>query len=149
MFRLCLPQCESADLPPHLENLGESLPAACLCRWASHRARCDGEFVTYVRPSISASEARGGCSRASLALDFWHGRTRWPIATCRRRKRLLQRHIRGGPQRRRRPRCPRDERPRSEHKIRKSTRLNSSHLGISYAVFCLKKKKNRNNQYSE
>src|SRR5438045_6133825 len=28
--------------------------------------------------------------------------------------------------------CPRD---------RKSTRLNSSHLGISYAVFCLKKKK--------
>src|SRR5258705_4045982 len=28
---------------------------------------------------------------------------------------------------------------------RKSTRLNSSHLGISYAVFCLKKKK----RYSE
>src|SRR2546426_9361108 len=27
---------------------------------------------------------------------------------------------------------------------RKSTRLNSSHLVISYAVFCLKKKKNRN-----
>src|SRR5262247_3378632 len=26
---------------------------------------------------------------------------------------------------------------------RKSTRLNSSHLGISYAVFCLKKKNNR------
>src|SRR2546426_3215126 len=26
---------------------------------------------------------------------------------------------------------------------RKSTRLNSSHLVISYAVFCLKKKKNR------
>src|SRR5258705_9700909 len=26
---------------------------------------------------------------------------------------------------------------------RKSTRLNSSHLGISYAVFCLKKKKHR------
>src|SRR5258705_1132771 len=26
---------------------------------------------------------------------------------------------------------------------RKSTRLNSSHLGISYAVFCLKKKKAR------
>src|SRR5437899_3623351 len=26
---------------------------------------------------------------------------------------------------------------------RKSTRLNSSHLGISYAVFCLKKKKNQ------
>src|SRR5258705_1593622 len=26
---------------------------------------------------------------------------------------------------------------------RKSTRLNSSHLGISYAVFCLKKKRTR------
>src|SRR5437899_9040294 len=29
---------------------------------------------------------------------------------------------------------------------RKSTRLNSSHLGISYAVFCLKKKKKKNSQ---
>src|SRR5437899_7580184 len=28
---------------------------------------------------------------------------------------------------------------------RKSTRLNSSHLGISYAVFCLKKKNSRKN----
>src|SRR5262245_66293809 len=28
---------------------------------------------------------------------------------------------------------------------RKSTRLNSSHLGISYAVFCLKKKKKTQN----
>src|SRR5690242_21455239 len=27
---------------------------------------------------------------------------------------------------------------------RKSTRLNSSHMSISYAVFCLKKKKNTN-----
>src|SRR5256885_9670931 len=35
-------------------------------------------------------------------------------------------------------------RPESETTIvdRKSTRLNSSHLVISYAVFCLKKKKN-------
>src|SRR5256885_13180648 len=30
-----------------------------------------------------------------------------------------------------------------ESQDRKSTRLNSSHLVISYAVFCLKKKKNR------
>src|SRR5438132_3121783 len=29
---------------------------------------------------------------------------------------------------------------------RKSTRLNSSHTVISYAVFCLKKKKNKNRQ---
>src|SRR5262245_62418945 len=31
--------------------------------------------------------------------------------------------------------------PRKPRRDRKSTRLNSSHLGISYAVFCLKKKK--------
>jgi len=30
-------------------------------------------------------------------------------------------------------------------KDRKSTRLNSSHLGISYAVFCLKKKNKKTN----
>src|SRR3712207_7605668 len=29
---------------------------------------------------------------------------------------------------------------------RKSTRLNSSHANISYAVFCLKKKKNKKNR---
>src|SRR5256885_6426322 len=32
-------------------------------------------------------------------------------------------------------------RRRSQRRDRKSTRLNSSHLVISYAVFCLKKKK--------
>src|SRR5205807_8374963 len=38
---------------------------------------------------------------------------------------------------------PRMERRRSAPRSdRKSTRLNSSHLVISYAVFCLKKKKN-------
>src|SRR5256885_12974635 len=31
---------------------------------------------------------------------------------------------------------------------RKSTRLNSSHLVISYAVFCLKKKKNRETDFN-
>src|SRR3712207_8118606 len=31
---------------------------------------------------------------------------------------------------------------------RKSTRLNSSHANISYAVFCLKKKKKNRNRYS-
>src|SRR5256885_3447898 len=36
--------------------------------------------------------------------------------------------------------CPPPECPPPD---RKSTRLNSSHLVISYAVFCLKKKKNR------
>src|SRR5699024_12336691 len=32
-----------------------------------------------------------------------------------------------------------------EHEDRKSTRLNSSHVSISYAVFCLKKKINKIN----
>src|SRR4051812_49952320 len=32
---------------------------------------------------------------------------------------------------------------------RKSTRLNSSHMSISYAVFCLKKKKNKNQKSQE
>src|SRR5947209_15216164 len=39
----------------------------------------------------------------------------------------------------------------SQLKDRKSTRLNSSHANISYAVFCLKKKKNKqcaNKNYS-
>src|SRR5688572_32207473 len=37
--------------------------------------------------------------------------------------------------------------PETEYLDRKSTRLNSSHSQISYAVFCLKKKKkNKNNK---
>src|SRR5689334_24685864 len=35
------------------------------------------------------------------------------------------------------------ERVDDEERDRKSTRLNSSHSSISYAVFCLKKKKNK------
>src|SRR5947199_4636443 len=35
------------------------------------------------------------------------------------------------------------ERRAGSRQDRKSTRLNSSHLGISYAVFCLKKKKGK------
>src|SRR5438034_8700062 len=38
-------------------------------------------------------------------------------------------------------RCSHGWTPRSKKKDRKSTRLNSSHTVISYAVFCLKKKK--------
>src|SRR5438309_8872858 len=36
---------------------------------------------------------------------------------------------------------PRDQAPLLRRRDRKSTRLNSSHSSISYAVFCLKKKK--------
>src|SRR5471030_3464751 len=44
-----------------------------------------------------------------------------------------------------RPQCGLHGRVRrpTQGEDRKSTRLNSSHLGISYAVFCLKKKKTR------
>src|SRR3712207_8604322 len=35
-----------------------------------------------------------------------------------------------------------------ERRDRKSTRLNSSHANISYAVFCLKKKKRMSMQYT-
>src|SRR2546429_4279457 len=56
----------------------------------------------------------------------------------------------GGPRDRAPARVPRDRRPRKpgrrprprcRPRDRKSTRLNSSHGYISYAVFCLKKKK--------
>src|SRR6266496_5505750 len=54
--------------------------------------------------------------------------------------------------RRRRAPAPRSERAahaarprgRAGRRDRKSTRLNSSHVEISYAVFCLKKKKTEN-----
>src|SRR3712207_8397766 len=63
------------------------------------------------------------------------GRLRLPAAAQRGRQRL--------PDDRRRPHNPRHH-PRArggEAEDRKSTRLNSSHANISYAVFCLKKKK--------
>src|SRR5258705_6653417 len=41
---------------------------------------------------------------------------------------------------------PRSEEFQANSGDRKSTRLNSSHLGISYAVFCLKKKKRHPSQ---
>src|SRR2546426_3011406 len=41
------------------------------------------------------------------------------------------------------------ERARLVQGDRKSTRLNSSHLVISYAVFCLKKKKKKNKKQHE
>src|SRR2546427_2116225 len=50
----------------------------------------------------------------------------------------------GGPSARRGPAERRAARSRRGGRDRKSTRLNSSHSQISYAVFCLKKKKNEN-----
>src|SRR5690606_39773956 len=52
------------------------------------------------------------------------------------------------------PTEPSDPKIRQEHARtflldRKSTRLNSSHVKISYAVFCLKKKKNKKARITE
>src|SRR5690349_24132681 len=52
----------------------------------------------------------------------------------------LQRHLGGLPARR-----EQQEQAEGGHRDRKSTRLNSSHVDISYAVFCLKKKKKQTN----
>src|ERR1035438_2551304 len=63
---------------------------------------------------------------------FWPGHDRRPRPGTRLQTRYLA--------------CPSSRHPyqhslRTPPSDRKSTRLNSSHLGISYAVFCLKKKK--------
>src|SRR2546426_2230912 len=57
--------------------------------------------------------------------------------------RRLHPHHQAGPSRGRRRRSGSDRTA-----DRKSTRLNSSHLVISYAVFCLKKKKKKRTQIS-
>src|SRR6266571_1612763 len=59
--------------------------------------------------------------------------TLFPYTTLFRSRRLPNGGTRRPSNRRKRRRTRRD---------RKSTRLNSSHMSISYAVFCLKKKKN-------
>src|SRR5437868_13043505 len=64
--------------------------------------------------------------------------SRPPGARCRKRSipsRISPRHAP------RSPGCRRGGRCESSSSDRKSTRLNSSHVSISYAVFCLKKKK--------
>src|SRR5438445_10123327 len=55
---------------------------------------------------------------------------------------LFRSWVRARPERSQRARVPerRIFRPRRLRRDRKSTRLNSSHANISYAVFCLKKK---------
>src|SRR5437868_7993023 len=59
--------------------------------------------------------------------------------SCRAPQRCVSRECRRG--HRRHGQGHRDRAPRSRTRDRKSTRLNSSHVSISYAVFCLKKKK--------
>src|SRR3712207_9046787 len=78
--------------------------------------------------------------------------TLFPYTTLFRSRRDPERAPRHPRRRRRRPRAARAPDPPGRHRARrgdapgppgdrKSTRLNSSHANISYAVFCLKKKK--------
>src|SRR3712207_8798890 len=65
--------------------------------------------------------------------------SRWRVMDAStRRRRMPTRRRCSGSSKRRRANGEGDERPTTD---RKSTRLNSSHANISYAVFCLKKKK--------
>src|SRR5256885_5846239 len=73
----------------------------------------------------STVTGKGGYSLPTTDLSTWIGIRRVPRRSC---------PSRPTPPRRRGNACHRD---------RKSTRLNSSHLVISYAVFCLKKKKKK------
>src|SRR2546422_4690768 len=68
--------------------------------------------------------------------------TLFPYTTLFRSKLLAQKPVNVGDNTLQRSFCV-DVRERD----RKSTRLNSSHGYISYAVFCLKKKKNKNNSF--
>src|SRR3712207_7430215 len=58
---------------------------------------------------------------------------------------LVDPTIPGGPEGKREVRRSSEERVGGD---RKSTRLNSSHANISYAVFCLKKKKQHNKNHT-
>src|SRR2546422_4696292 len=85
---------------------------------------------------ISSRPIRGdGCS---WSRPTWRGTTRGG----RRASGATSRCSRASPRPRRRRRTP----PRSA-RDRKSTRLNSSHGYISYAVFCLKKKKKKQRKH--
>src|SRR5688572_32079877 len=76
-------------------------------------------------------------------------RARLLVSAARRARGSRGGRARGGKRRRDRGRCVRCDRSRASRarphgrRDRKSTRLNSSHSQISYAVFCLKKKKKK------
>src|SRR5256885_11868638 len=84
-------------------------------------------YTTLFRSAGHADEERDGEHRAPGAE---------PQTACPRHFRSLRPICRIGG----RPECVNRRRLRKD---RKSTRLNSSHLVISYAVFCLKKKKKK------
>src|SRR5690606_22481081 len=100
----------------------------------------------------SASSATSTCSTdRRISTSIWGPDVTRGLYQCvtRRRpgqgqqlgQRALGEHLRGWRDARERPARPHlDERVGERGRDRKSTRLNSSHVKISYAVFCLKKK---------
>src|SRR5689334_24705658 len=72
--------------------------------------------------------------------------TLFPYTTLFRSRPLPRLRFCGDDQRRRRRQSHRRLERHSSRRDRKSTRLNSSHSSISYAVFCLKKKKSNLSQ---
>src|SRR5690606_39291140 len=98
------------------------------------RATCSSLFpyTTLFRPDPLLRDQHAGRGAADLLAGDLRGDP--AVGQQDRGRRRLARQRGTGPrdQRRGRPAGPSD---------RKSTRLNSSHVKISYAVFCLKKKK--------
>src|SRR5690606_40907823 len=104
------------------------------------------------------------CPSTLLFLLYRHRDPRAPLSFPPRRssdlrRRAAHRRARRGGRRRLRPRPGHEPRPRDRPRRprlgataqrrradRKSTRLNSSHVKISYAVFCLKKKNDKHTQ---
>src|SRR5438034_4292185 len=96
--------------------------------------------LVVLMPSVVINTAPTEIYTLSLhdALPIWRPSARAPLQH--RRRRRAERAARAMP-RRASPRRREDPVPARRRRDRKSTRLNSSHTVISYAVFCLKKKK--------
>src|SRR5699024_12512408 len=99
----------------------------------AYTQRDPAPFPTRRSSDLEAREVRnrdGRTARRLLGRDVWFRRDRERLAADRDKR---QSQPLGD-----RPRKTAQRSPRSRD--RKSTRLNSSHVSISYAVFCLKKK---------
>src|SRR5207248_4286007 len=94
-----------------------------------------------LRPSIAIPQPRRGANDAAIDLDGFFGLhpSLAALEPLYRSNQLAIVHAAGSPDP---TRSHFDAQDLMESGDRKSTRLNSSHRTISYAVFCLKKKKN-------
>src|SRR5262245_64347455 len=106
------------------------MPSRSSCAGPRSAAPCSasGAFMAGFR-TLGADQARDLRDRVQVLRIDLVGLERDPVVLLDEQHELQRRD--------RIEQAARDE-PRRD---RKSTRLNSSHLGISYAVFCLKKKK--------